>query len=1193
MADPMTQSSQISSSQGFVDGQNSAASAKDSKFSDSFLSSSPVSLIQSPQDGRAGKGSGTPSEGVATSLRFSSQPGSFSPVTFGNQAPGPAGGGANRFLKDQEKKTEVCGVDPVFGRRSDPVTQGFRGGTTSNPSPFDQDSPIKTSPVSERIKALEALAAKQSDGDSWNDGGFLHFKERHYEKSPTDAPTEVSSVQKKEASPEQDSPESPFEVLGETRRGNEFEDTADWMRAHLPPAPEFGAEVPDLEESKEASDFLLSEAGQSGEVVMAVGVPDAFMDTQCGASQLNEPEKQASVEEESEFDLSFLPTAYIWEKQEKTEGEAEGPPSLPVMQEPEPPAPPAGFESTPPPPTPPATKPPAAEVKPAVWSQDTEPAEVLEVDSSGESDDTVIEDAASVPAPVPSAPSAEAASAIPEEKEAQLSKPAPPVPAKPEKQPMLVPIINVIETDEQVRSDDEVEVEVEEEDEGYQVVKDPSKEAPQHPDTKPEVSGSVAQDDSVVESIPGSSEISTTEPKPQEDNSLPSMTSSDQSPQHQYLKDDSRPESPISAAEDLSNDLSIAQGAPGSKGLDFDVDQEQVPTSEEMQTQRDLPEKSSLYRADSWDDEIIDESADLVGRYEDLSREIRPGFLNSDANDDAAQYPSPGLSLSSTEKAKPNLVQEDLLPTSSLPTEPSKPSTMQDDLDTNEHIPLTAEEPIVETSEPALKGKPMETEPSLDTKASSFDYEPQSCINSSVHQAPMPSAESTIAKAPADLGDASAMDAEESLPKPVGGQPSPRDPCSRLWNEPQVMVLEPTGLEPNEDISAVPVTTTEKTLREEMTNQRFEGASSAQDSELMSSVVAKQRETRVGENSPETMSDPESIEPECSVSAATDSFVEFMRECLKSRQEEEQEELGLHFAVRDESLKTGAPPSQPPPAMVLDVEQERLTIRALKELGDSQEEEENISHQHASNPQTPATSAPLPPSPSRSPPSETSVAKMAEEVDMWVAEAYHLAEHVLAAILTHLSVKELVHWRDPKKSGVVFGTSLLLLLSLAAFSVISVVSYLLLALLCVTISFRIYKSVIQAVQKSNEGHPFKELMEKDVSVPPETFRKHVDACLSHVNRALKHMSRLFLVEDLVDSLKLAVLMWLMTYVGAVFNGITILILADILLFTVPLVYEKNKTQIDHYVEVAHTQINTMISKLQEKLPGAVKRSKVE
>lgn len=45
------------------------------------------------------------------------------------------------------------------------------------------------------------------------------------------------------------------------------------------------------------------------------------------------------------------------------------------------------------------------------------------------------------------------------------------------------------------------------------------------------------------------------------------------------------------------------------------------------------------------------------------------------------------------------------------------------------------------------------------------------------------------------------------------------------------------------------------------------------------------------------------------------------------------------------------------------------------------------------------------------------------------------------------------------------------------------------------------------------------LIEKDVSIPPETFRKHVDCGLSYINRALKQMSRLFLVEDLVDSLK--------------------------------------------------------------------------
>ncbi|CAM9319183.1 unnamed protein product, partial [Lampetra planeri] len=292
----------------------------------------------------------------------------------------------------------------------------------------------------------------------------------------------------------------------------------------------------------------------------------------------------------------------------------------------------------------------------------------------------------------------------------------------------------------------------------------------------------------------------------------------------------------------------------------------------------------------------------------------------------------------------------------------------------------------------------------------------------------------------------------------------------------------------------------------------------------------------------------------------------------------------------------------PPPTMVMDLEQEELTISALRELGSSQEDEEeavapwpklpDLDHNETCVKQSsisPVANTPVP----QSLVCDSTYSCEVEAIDVWVAEAYHLAEHVLTAVLTHLSVKDLIHWRDPKKSGVVFGVSMLLLLSLAAFSVISVVSYLLLALLCVTITFRIYKSVVQAVQKSNDGHPFKALIDKDVSIPPENFRKHVDVSLTYINRALKQMSRLFLVEDLVDSLKLAVVMWLLTYVGAVFNGITILILADILLFAVPPIYEKNKTQIDQYIDIARTQINSTMAKLQEKLPGAMKRSKTE
>jgi hypothetical protein len=71
------------------------------------------------------------------------------------------------------------------------------------------------------------------------------------------------------------------------------------------------------------------------------------------------------------------------------------------------------------------------------------------------------------------------------------------------------------------------------------------------------------------------------------------------------------------------------------------------------------------------------------------------------------------------------------------------------------------------------------------------------------------------------------------------------------------------------------------------------------------------------------------------------------------------------------------------------------------------------------------------------------------------------------------AVAGLIYWRDPKKSGIVFGTILGVLLSLAYFSLISVLAYLSLLILSGTILFRIYKTVLQAVQKTSDGHPFK------------------------------------------------------------------------------------------------------------------------
>ncbi|XP_051831237.1 reticulon-4 isoform X2 [Antechinus flavipes] len=192
---------------------------------------------------------------------------------------------------------------------------------------------------------------------------------------------------------------------------------------------------------------------------------------------------------------------------------------------------------------------------------------------------------------------------------------------------------------------------------------------------------------------------------------------------------------------------------------------------------------------------------------------------------------------------------------------------------------------------------------------------------------------------------------------------------------------------------------------------------------------------------------------------------------------------------------------------------------------------------------------------------------------------------IFSAELSKTSVVDLLYWRDIKKTGVVFGASLFLLLSLTVFSIVSVTAYIALALLSVTISFRVYKGVIQAIQKSDEGHPFRAYLDSEVAISETLVQKYSKSALGHVNCTIKELRRLFLVDDLVDSLKFAVLMWIFTYVGALFNGLTLLILALISLFSVPVIYERHQTQIDHYLELVNKNVKDAMAKIQAKIPG--------
>ncbi|KAG9342122.1 hypothetical protein JZ751_017121, partial [Albula glossodonta] len=115
---------------------------------------------------------------------------------------------------------------------------------------------------------------------------------------------------------------------------------------------------------------------------------------------------------------------------------------------------------------------------------------------------------------------------------------------------------------------------------------------------------------------------------------------------------------------------------------------------------------------------------------------------------------------------------------------------------------------------------------------------------------------------------------------------------------------------------------------------------------------------------------------------------------------------------------------------------------------------------------------------------------------------------------------DLIYWRDTERTGMVFTGLVVGLLSLFQLSFITVVSTLSLAAMCFTIAVRLYYKVLDALQWADGKHPF-----------------HDEKC---------------------DMSTFLFLMYLLTFLGDLFNGLTLMIIAVISLFSLPLFYKQHQ-----------------------------------
>ncbi|OQV26264.1 putative Reticulon-4 [Hypsibius exemplaris] len=165
-------------------------------------------------------------------------------------------------------------------------------------------------------------------------------------------------------------------------------------------------------------------------------------------------------------------------------------------------------------------------------------------------------------------------------------------------------------------------------------------------------------------------------------------------------------------------------------------------------------------------------------------------------------------------------------------------------------------------------------------------------------------------------------------------------------------------------------------------------------------------------------------------------------------------------------------------------------------------------------------------------------------------------------------IRDLVMWQNVKDSAVIFSFGGFVLFSLAYFSFISVLSYGALTVLLLASALVFARQLIFTLQqRPGSAHPFQRLLELDVVIPPEYAHQQVDMLLQPVNQTLIRMRNVFLADSLGQSLKWALAIYLMTYVGAWFNLLTLAMVVWALAFTVPKFYVTYRAQIDRMLRV--------------------------
>ncbi|KZV21111.1 hypothetical protein F511_35475 [Dorcoceras hygrometricum] len=176
---------------------------------------------------------------------------------------------------------------------------------------------------------------------------------------------------------------------------------------------------------------------------------------------------------------------------------------------------------------------------------------------------------------------------------------------------------------------------------------------------------------------------------------------------------------------------------------------------------------------------------------------------------------------------------------------------------------------------------------------------------------------------------------------------------------------------------------------------------------------------------------------------------------------------------------------------------------------------------------------------------------------------------------------DLFLWRDKKLSAAVLAgaTAIWVLFEVIEYPLLTLVCH---SLILVLALLFLWSNATTFINKSPPRIP-------KVEIPEEPTRRFASDLRVEINRAFAVLRDIAMGRDLKKFLLVIAGLWVASYVGSCFDFLTLLYIILVLLFTVPLLYEKYEHQVDSFAEKANAEFKKQYAVFDAKVVSRIPR----